>query len=266
MLLKVSGNDTTASLVRQFSNAWSVASVCCRTATVINGETLFTLRDRSLSDERYWISDGSEGGTRELFLQDGSEYSASSSIVPFDQVFYGVVQVDRSSPARWVVGDSAGINYAFEGAMPFLASRLLPFSENEFLAVASSSLTEEDQVWVSDGSRDGTRLVHDFTDGENSGFIWPQGAIMVDDPFVVAAVYTPEFGNNSLFLELDPRLGRAFQIGVRGSGAVSHVPVLLDENVILFADFADYGFEPAVIRTSEIIGKVFVDSFEAVQP
>ena len=151
----------------------------------LGGLVIFATMDEETGQE-LWRSDGTVGGTvRIADLRPGPESSSPHDFVRLGNSIYFIAQDGALGEQLWVTdGQSAQMVDALTvDGTPSWVTEVAATPERLFLAVANEARGAE--LWVSDGSEAGTRIVRELRPGAQSSY--PGALTAVDDVLVFRA-------------------------------------------------------------------------------
>lgn len=153
----------------------------------VNGELHFVLRDGN--DAALWKSDGTEAGTVEVPGFDGSDY-------------YSIAVTGQVGPTLFIVGSSFSAGktlWSSDGLGDSLTTliRESPLSNfvvwDNHLYFTKYDRWNGNELWRTDGTHAGTKLVRDFSNDKRDSFVgWP--ALTVVGDRLVLTVTTDRYG------------------------------------------------------------------------
>ncbi len=162
------------------------------------GDSVYFQANDGSSGFELWTSDGSSAGTRLLKdIRPGQDSSELKELTLVDQTLYFTANDDVSGFELWKSnGTTAGTAlvrdiYPGDGSgSSYLGPRNL-IDVNGVLYFSANDAVHGNELWSSDGTAEGTALVHDFTGDSASGN--PTDFVLYDGRLVVSAS-TAEYG------------------------------------------------------------------------
>lgn len=228
-------------------------------AAVIDGIVYFTLFDAPHGRE-LWRSDGTPEGTRMVRdLAPGPESSAPGALTAIGRTLYFGAS-DRQLGCRLWRSDGTAA-----GTRPLAAFQAGPFGcydpfafaydgPSQFTAVgrhvffAAGDAPHGEELWRTDGTANGTRLVRDIAPGSDDGAAssWPRGLTAVGGQLLFIA--TDEQHGRELWHSDGTSAGtvlvRDISPGPNGGLSASDELAVVDGVAVFVAGDDDHGFEP----------------------
>ena len=181
--------------------------------TEFNGKLYFSAFDGENGSE-LWVSDGTTAGTSLLTeINPGDGSSSPSSLIEFNDQLYFSAFDSENGRELWVTdGTTAGTtlvvdiapgssdNYYYGNTFPDSSSPSDLTEFNDQLYFAASDGENGRELWVTDGTTEGTTLVADINPGSNNSS--PQNLTVIGDELFFGA-NNGEIGNELFKLTFD---------------------------------------------------------------
>ncbi|BDG05547.1 hypothetical protein [Anaeromyxobacter oryzae] len=202
-LFRSDGSETAPVLVRRFPDPRGFASLASLAGAA--GRLWFSV-DQADTGPEPWVSDGTEAGTVPLGdLLPGPAGSAPSGFAAIGArvVFFADDGAHGREP--WVTDGTADGTHLLAdlnpGPAPSVApdARLVPAGPDGPLFFAASDGASGDELWTTDGSREGTRRVVDLAPGARSSS--PADLIVLGDTLLLTADH-PETGRQLVVVSI----------------------------------------------------------------